>query len=196
MNELDNTHFLRLLPDSLKSDPDAIAAANSLSKRIVFIEDMRDVLVLFDPNTLKDRSDQLIDYLFQQEHVDVAGMDLNKEQKAELIFNSPSIHIKKGTAWAVQEVVSSFIAKSKVVEWFEYGGDPYMFQVEIEKLNADFVDLGRLRQAIDTTKNLRSSLDNFIFLISKPTASVSHNSYTSEVKYVRAGETVAGEVYL
>lgn len=196
MNELDNTAFLELLPDSLKSDPDAIAAARSLSQSKLFKEDMAKLLVLFDPETLKNRSDYLIDYLFQQEHVDVMGMDLTKEQKAELIFNSPSIHIKKGTAWAVQEVVSSVIAKAKVVEWFEYGGDPYMFQIEIEKFNSTFVDLGRLSQVIDTAKNLRSSLETFIFILLKPKVTASFRTYIIEKQYIRAGEVNAGEVFL
>lgn len=228
MNNLRNTPFLRLLPDSLKQDPDAIAAAQALSSRQLFKEDFSKSLILFNPETLKERDIQLLDHLFRQEHVDVLSIDLTAEQKAELIYTSPSVHMKKGTAWAVQEVVSSVIAKAKVVEWFDYGGEPYMFQIEVEKSNSISGDLVRLREVIDTTKNLRSSLEHIVFIILKPNINAVYKSYSfpitypetgtfeasglatkvsdtlglgmkftaTAVKYNRAGEIAAGEVFL
>lgn len=168
MNNLRNTPFLRLLPDSLKQDPDAIAAAQALDKNQLSKEDFNKTLVLFNPETLKDRDSVLLDHLFRQEHVDVVSVDLTPGQKAELIFNSPAIHMKKGTAWAVQEVVSGVIAKAKVLEWFEYGGDPFMFQIEIETSTVKDGDLTKLREVVNTVKNLRSVLEGIVIIVAKP----------------------------
>lgn len=168
MSNLKNTSFLQLLPDSLKYDPDAIAAAQALSRHSILNEEMDELLVLFNPANLVNREEQFLDYLFRQEHVDVLSVDLTKAQKADLIFNSPAIHMKKGTAWAVQQVVSSVIAKAKVIEWFEYGGSPYMFQIEIETSNVKAENLSKLREVVETTKNLRSSMEGIVIILGKP----------------------------
>lgn len=183
MSKLHNTSVLQLLPDSLKRDPDAIAAAESLGSRTLFKKDMNELLILFEPDSLAERDKALLDYLFQQEHVDLSSLDLDAKTQAELIYMSPAIHMKKGTSWAVQQVVSTVFANAKVIEWFSYGGDPYKFKVQIETDTVQKGDITRLHSVVNTAKNLRSSMDTAEIIIASPVIELKAETYTLPVVY-------------
>lgn len=195
MSKLHNTSVLQLLPDSLKRDPDAIAAAESLSSRTLFKKDMNELLVLFEPDSLAERDKALLDYLFQQEHVDLSSLDLDAKTQAELIYMSPAIHMKKGTSWAVQQVVSTVFANAKVVEWFDYDGDPYKFKVQIETDTVQKGDISRLHSVVNTAKNLRSSMDTAEIIVANSIIELKAETYTIPVVYPITNMFTTAEVH-
>lgn len=48
--------------------------------------------------------------------------------KRNLIRNSDLVHKTKGTPAAVESVINSYFGSGKLMEWFEYGGEPYHFK--------------------------------------------------------------------
>lgn len=81
------------------------------------------------------------------------------ETKRGLIRDSRLVHARMGTPWAVQQVVVQYFGDGRVLEWYEYGGEPYHFSVGVENLGATQAQSERLRYVIDRVKNVRSVFD-------------------------------------
>lgn len=50
------------------------------------------------------------------------------DTKRSLIKNSDLVHAKKGTPQAVESVIDSYFGSGRLMEWLEYGGEPYHFK--------------------------------------------------------------------
>ena len=55
----------------------------------------------------------------------------NDEQKRDLIQRAIELHRYKGTPWAVEESIRLFDYDVHLIEWFDYGADPYLFCVDV-----------------------------------------------------------------
>ena len=111
---------------------------------------------------IDQQPEAVIDYLAWQFHVDFYDIDFDLPLKRQLVKNSIAWHRRKGTKSVVQEMVSSVFTGGTVHEWFEYGGDPYRFRVEVTKLSDDEMLYNRLIMLINAVKNTRSWLDGII----------------------------------
>lgn len=112
---------------------------------------------------LDDLPDAVLDLLAWQWHVDyyMRG-DMSRETRVALIRNSIAWHRKKGTPWAVKDVVSKAFGKpASVEEWFDYNGEPYHFKVTV-KMNtfSSLEAFGVAYQGVMESKNVRSWLDS------------------------------------
>lgn len=126
---IDLKHFSlnALLPGAFKNNEENAAMADAISALFTHVLNQTEE---FDPrNPLPEF---LLDLIAKEEHVDYYDDKLDAEKKRSLIQNSWKVHKNKGTAEAIESVVSVLLEKAKVVEWFEYGGDPYHFKIEIE----------------------------------------------------------------
>ena len=111
---------------------------------------------------LDELPEVVIDLLAWQLHVDFYEPDLPLDTKRALIRNSIPWHRRKGTPYAVQEMVSTVLAEGKVYEWFEYGGDPYKFRVETTDTMPSNTAYSRLVNMVNAVKNTRSWLEEII----------------------------------
>jgi len=82
------------------------------------------------------------------------------EQRA-LIKNSIELHRKKGTRWAIEQVLVTLGMPGVVSEWFEYDGAPYHFRIEVDLSGRGMgrQDMQRLLEMIAQYKNVRSHLE-------------------------------------
>ena len=106
-----------------------------------------------------------IDSLAWQWHVDFYDQNLSLEKRRTLVKNSIRWHIKKGTKAAVEEMVQTVFESGRVTEWFEYGGEPYHFKIDL--LSAPRIvqeDLEKVVRVINSVKNTRSWLDSLGFI--------------------------------
>lgn len=158
MNSLQDYSILDLLPISLKKDPFIIALAEAIE--IQLNEAYQDAMKLTNFNDVDNLPEPLLDYLAYQRHVDFYENDLSIDQKRKLIKNATMWHRKKGTPWAVEEVVSVVFNNAEAKEWFDYEGKPFFFRVETDDTLKQSTDLDRLVKMIDATKNKRSHLEN------------------------------------
>jgi len=102
--------------------------------------------------------------LAEQFHVlGIEGWSLTQTpaQQRALIKNAIELHRSKGTKWAIKQVLVTLGMTGVVSEWFEYGGDPYHFRIDVDLsgrgMGADEVQ--RLLEIINEYKNARSHLD-------------------------------------
>lgn len=159
---------LKLLPHSLKFDPFTVAMVEALEIQMLQLrEEFEEVADLIRITT---QNEQLIDFIAFEKHVDFY-QGLSTEEKRNVVKGALRIHAKKGTKYALQQIFEMLFLKGDVREWFEYGGDPYYFKVEIlEVSNKGISDelLSLLDMLIATYKNNRSWIEVLnVYLTSK-----------------------------
>jgi phage tail P2-like protein len=152
-----------IVPSSLRVDPQiqAMCAAIDIELEQIYKEIPPICFIPF----IKDLEPPLLDILGWQFHVDVwAGWDptLDNETKRELILQSIQWHAKKGTKWAVNEVLKTVFKSGRVTEWYEYGGKPFFFRITTDEDVVDITKMLRVLNAVYALKNERSWLDEFI----------------------------------
>lgn len=120
-------------------------------------------LVLLLPR-LDELSEELVDELAWQYHVDFYDYSADLTKKRNLVRQAIAWHKRKGTPAAVEEVCTAAFKTAKVFENWEYGGEPYHFQVRlIEEGIPNQAVIDSLIQVINETKNTRSWLDGLSF---------------------------------
>ncbi len=112
---------------------------------------------ILDPN--HEIPDSLLDLIAWEEHVDFYDSTLTSSQKRELIKRSDFFHRHKGTSAGVEELITLIFGEGKVVEWFEYGGEPYHFKVITNNPSVTVEKALQFAEAVNSVKNLRSKLE-------------------------------------
>ena len=71
------------------------------------------------------------------------------------------LHRHKGTKWAVQQVLETLSLSGQIKEWFEYGGAPFRFRIDVDLSDRgiDEATYETLLQLVNEYKNVRSHLE-------------------------------------
>ena len=155
------------LPTILHNDYNVLAAKLSLEEQLSALASAaREVMHL---PRLDELDETMVELLSNQFHVDFYDPKLTLDDKRDLVRDAIGWHKRKGTASAVEEVAKKVYRDAHVVEWFEYGGEPYFFRI-LQDISLDDEDTGkemldRLRAAVSESKNARSWLEFFGFLL-------------------------------
>lgn len=105
----------------------------------------------------------VLDLLAWQFHVEGYELVRNLEEKRKLVKIAIELHRYKGTRWVIQEALKLLNLKGEIKEWFEYGGNPYYFLIEIELNRPISIELRKkLITFINEYKNVRSFLEDLI----------------------------------
>lgn len=128
--KLENVRILELLPVWMRRDGSVIGLAQGSG--IV----ARDAYSHLRYLTRWDKIDQL-----SSTDLDELAWELNTlwynstapiETKRQLIKSSDLVFARLGTRWAVEKVASAYFGNAQLYEWFEYGGDPHFFKVQLD----------------------------------------------------------------
>lgn len=155
-------HLLKILPKNISADNNIQELSSVLDDELQKICKVVDNLNLIDK--IDVLPEEIVNLLAWQWHVDYYDNTLPLQNKRRLVKESIRVHKTKGTAWAVENVVKSALGDSCVEEWYEYSGEPYHFR--LTNITADIAGpktLEQLMRAIDSVKNVRSTLDEIIF---------------------------------
>lgn len=156
------SNFLETVPNSINHDENIQAFSEIMNQVTVTSGDLIKMILLL-PN-LEYLPDDLLDELAWQWHVDAYLDTYSRSKKIKLIRNSISDHKIRGTPAAVEKVISAVFQSGKVVEWFEYGGEPYHFRIRlITEPVPDIEVIENLNDTVQVTKNTRSWLDDVSF---------------------------------
>lgn len=93
--------------------------------------------------------------------------DYTLEEKRRTLKDSWRVHRMLGTKAAVELAISAIFPEVRVSEWFEYGGDPYHFRlsIDVSKEDTDSDRYQRVLERVNFYKNLRSHLDEIVYII-------------------------------
>lgn len=152
---------MQLLPPSVRKDPDIVAAAKLNDEAFyLIVNEVNNCIVV--PNIYNITDHKLLDLLAWDRHVDFYDTSLPIRQKQEIIDNSFRQHMKKGTPAAVEKLINTIFGDGEIQEWFNYGGDPYYFQVMTNNETATNEKAEEFLRAVNSTKNLRSHLEKVV----------------------------------
>ena len=153
------------LPAALQKDPSAVALAEAmadlLARRPDEIEQLRIYPVI-------DRLDaRLLDILAYDFKVDWWDADYSLEEKRRTLKDSWRVHKLLGTKAAVEMAISAIYPRTTVLEWWEYGGEPYHFRLDINITNdsIDSVKQRRVLELLNYYKSLRSHNDGVTYFV-------------------------------
>ena len=156
-------NMMRVLPDILTRDeemnPLGIITANQISKLVAHIG----LVQIY--SRIYEMPESVLDALAKDFKVDWYNPNYSVETKRAMIYDSFYVHNHLGTRGSTIKAISSIFPQSSVLEWFEYGGQPFYFRVIIDMTNArEPVNLDLLRKAVDYYKSLRSHLEDDAFI--------------------------------
>ena len=113
---------------------------------------------------LEKQSDDVLDHLAWQFHVDFYDAKFERHKKIAVIRNAYQSHKYKGTPYALDLVFDSLGLDGHITEWFEDDANPYTF-----KANINVFDVGineetykMFERLIRHYKNVRSWLEEII----------------------------------
>ena len=160
--DLQSVSLLDILPPNLLADKQIHAAARALDDELQKITaETRNALLL---PRLDELSEEVIDLLAWQWHVDFYESSMSIETKRQLVRESIAWHRIKGTKAAVEKMAQTVFKGGVVTEWFEYGGEPYHFRIDLLTApNITQDDTARLFAVVNASKNVRSVLDELRF---------------------------------
>lgn len=148
-----------LLPKLLRSDEDIAIMADIFSAKLTDIYNRSKLLSIL--STLEQQSDEVLAEIAWQRHIEGYSMALSRTDRENIIRKALLLHIRKGTVWSLETALTSLGYESKMSEWFEYGGDPYTFKIDItagdrgltEQDYDDYINI------VNAHKNVRSSFE-------------------------------------
>lgn len=160
MNSLDDYNIYEHLPDSLAKQ-NIIELAKVIDEKLHEINVLSELALVYP--RIDDLTEEFIDELAVQFHVDFYSSTLPIEKKRELVKNSVAWHMRKGTASVVQEMAAVVFDDAGVEEWFEYGGNPYFFRIMILQSEMSEEGIAQVIRLINAVKNVRSWLEEIGF---------------------------------
>ena len=154
--------LVEILPQSILQDSKLKASAEALDFELQKLS-MATREALFIPR-IDELSHEVLDLLANQFHVDFyEPTEMEIDTKRSLIRSSIYEHRIKGTRGAVERLLNKITSGATVEEWFNYGGRPGYFRVNLKGLR-DYGDEGEtFMRMINATKNERSWLDDILF---------------------------------
>lgn len=157
--DLTTLNLLDLQSSYMQNDPVTIALCKVLNPYYEKLSE--DLKLCFIYSRIDELDDFVLDELAWQFSADWYETTLDINKKRSLIKNALKYHKKKGTPQALIDVITTIFGRTKLEEWFEYGGNPYFFRLKIDitEQGASKENLTRLDELINKYKNTRSWID-------------------------------------
>ena len=158
-------NLLLIVPPALTHDPAmmarAAADAEALAARLAEIDRVRII------SNIDALDETVLDILARDFKVDWYDPGYSLEEKRRTVKSSWRVHKTLGTKAAVETAISAIYPHTKVLEWWEYGGEPYHFRLDINITN-DHIDSDKQRRVLERLnfyKNLRSHNDGVTYFV-------------------------------
>lgn len=158
---MNKEEIYNLLPENLKKYKNLSNATKIFSEHIEnsMFKEIKQLHLYTEMNNLNEN---ILDELAWQWYVEFYSSELPKSSKVEMIKKSYLHHIKKGTVGALESALKAVVNRLEVKEWYEYGGDPYTFQLIVDGKMLSEKEIGTVYKLVSIYKNVRSHLDGFI----------------------------------
>ncbi len=160
MKKINDVKFDDLLPEYLRGDKKIKALSKGIESVLNdWVASNEKTLLYKNINNLPE---ELIILLLDEWHVDFVDDKTTLKQKRKLLKNSFEAHTKKGTVDILESTVKNIFGNVDIIEWFNYGGEPYLFKLIVEGKPPTPEEVKRIYKAVEVYKNVRSHLDGFI----------------------------------
>lgn len=160
MISLHDGQITDLLSNSMNRNPETIAIGYAIreeKRRIMERADSTRTIALID-----QMPERILDILAVELRTPAYRDTYPIETKKALVAGTLEFYAHLGTPAAVEEIVRTIFKGGAISEWFEYGGDPHHFRVDIALLGEAITPetMAELRRMINSIKRLSSWLDD------------------------------------
>ena len=156
MNNIENYFIHKNLPQSLDKENVQEVAKVVDDTLLSFDKTIAEVLIYPAIDML---GSELINTLAIQMHCDFYDDTLPLDVRRNLVKNSIAWHRIKGTPAAVEQMIQTVYQTGVVEEWFDYGGEPFFFKVNLGDSQITTQKIKNLIKMINVSKNVRSWLE-------------------------------------
>lgn len=167
-------NLLSTLPSALREDASVFALAEAAAELLAARREETGRLTLYPAIGRLDEA--VLDTLAWDFKVDWWDGDYSLEEKRRTLQDSWKVHRLLGTKAAVETAISAIYPQTTVQEWFDYGGKPYHFRVNVNVSN-EGLDKARLAQVLSRVrfyKNLRSHMGDVEYAVHPEKPAVIH----------------------
>ncbi|WP_407536886.1 phage tail protein I [Cetobacterium somerae] len=158
---MNSDEIYNILPENLKKYENLSNISRALSEELDkgVIKKIEELKIY---TKIKELNDRVLDQLAWQWNVEFYSSELPKSKKIDMIKNSYFHHVTKGTAGALESALKAIVNNLEVQEWYEYGGNPYMFKLVVEGSVLTEQEIATVYKLVEIYKNVRSHLDGFV----------------------------------
>lgn len=175
--------LLEVFPSVLAADKDLYALAAAISEELEALYLKNDLLAIY--TNISALPEALLDILAKDFKVDWYLSDAPIETKKAQILSCFAVHRQLGTKAAVVSVLQSIFKDAKIEEWFEYGGPPYSFRLEVT-VSENGISAEQQQRALEKIKyykNVRSWLERVNYTC-ESTGKLRTGAYAAAMSYV------------
>lgn len=153
---LKDLNFIQLLPVFMKKDPAVQALASVMTQTLADPDEhLKDAATW---NRIEKLSEPELDDLAWEFDVDWYDYSASKEAKISQIRSALLIKKRRGTNWAVTQILADIWGWAYTREWYEFSGEPYTFEVVVKDKITTQEMFDKLIALIGKAKNVRSRL--------------------------------------
>ncbi len=151
--------LLSVFPEAMAKDKKQFALAQTTAEEIETLFNDNNFITLYA--RIDDLDEPLLDILAYDFKVDWYDNAYSIETKRQLFKDNITIHRKFGTVSSIQQLLKSIFGGGMIYEWYEYGGEPYCFKIDINgnKISPTLSDFKYFSEMIRKIKNVRSKLE-------------------------------------
>ena len=155
--KINNPKTIKLMPTWMRDDEANKALASAMDELMKAPGERVKTPRIWDQ--LENLSDEELDETAWELGIDWWVSSWERNQKIRTIRMAGAIMEKRGTKWAVEQLVIAAFGIGEVTEWFEYGGEPYYFKI---LTNATLTPdgIGQILAMIARVKNARSHVES------------------------------------
>lgn len=168
-----SVNFADYLPETLKRDPKMKALAAAVAEQMLGVSAEIDNVLIY--SRIDELPEELIDILAFDMHVDWYDYSYTLDVKRSILKNSVKVHKKMGTKYAVETAMRNVYKHAGISEWFEYGGKPYHFKIDVDISREGMTENtgSEIAEKVNFYKNLRSHCDGIYYHLKMDPANVS-----------------------
>lgn len=155
MIKLYDSQITQILPDCIAEKAEVQAVSYSISQAVKrLIDHCGNIGVFAMIDTLPEYALDMLAIELDTQYYDTS---LVIETKRKLIKSTFMWYLRAGTPSAVAELVEAVFGAGEVVEWFEYGDEPYYFKIITNATMTPDIDAIFARM-LERVKNVRSHM--------------------------------------
>lgn len=155
--DISNINLIDIIPNFMKEDKAVKSLASSIDN--VSRELAGKIKLLSVWNAIDEMNSEQLDNLATELYIPWYDKTAALDIRRQVIKESDIIHSTLGTKYAVERVANIYFGQASVVEWFEYGGNPYCFKIHTvnQKIQNELAD--SFLKILDVVKRESAHLD-------------------------------------
>lgn len=161
---IDTADILKLLPEFMRNDEAVKGLAASVNKLIR--EPGQNIKTLRVWDQIDKLNDEQLDELAYELDIDWYDSSLPLENKRAIVKISDLVHSRRGTKWAVEELIAAYFTKGFIMEWHEdeyINPKPFHYSVYTSHKHVTDDIMQEFRKIAKVAMPVRSRLDSVYY---------------------------------